>query len=123
MHKHVYFEIRNNIIFFHFKEPLRIGSSHNRSPRPFPGIGECAPAPAQHGSPGGSEGHGAPPAPQLSYSSPPAPQHSYGGDSQPLLVHSQYNTPAQMYSGQSIEDSYGAHAQGLSSELSGYVNT
>ena len=112
------------------QEPLRIGSAHNRTARPFPGFGgaSAAPAPAPAppvgqygGAPGGGGGYGAPPPPQQPYGAPPPPPPpSYGaGDNQPTLVHSQYNTPIQVYSGQNIADSYNAHAQGLSSELSG----
>lgn len=92
------------------QEPLRIGSAHNRTARPFPGFGggsaataapAPAPAPAPAGVPGGygAGGYG-------------------GGDAQPGLVNAQYNTPISMYSQQNVQDSYNAHAQGLSSDLS-----
>ena len=77
-----------------FQEPLRIGSSHNRAPKPFMGFG------------GGNAS---------SVSAAPAPAPA----SQPGVVHSQFNSPINMYSQDNVQQTYGQTASQLPGQMAG----
>ena len=87
-----------------FQEPLRIGSSHNRAPKPFMGFGG-----------GNASSVSAAPAPAPASAPAPAPAPA----SQPGVVHSQFNSPINMYSQDNVQQTYGQTASQLPGQMAG----
>ena len=107
---------------------MHIGSTHNRTARPFPGFGGGA------SSTSSSSASYSAPSQQPSYQGQQAPyqgqQASYQGQQPsyqqdqtvPAVVNAQYNTPINMYSTQNTMDTYNQQAQALTGDMQGLVS-
>lgn len=100
------------------QDVMHIGSSHNRTARPFPGFGG--------GSSGASSAssYSQPPPPQQPYQQqqqqPEQQQPAYGAPPQSAIVNAQYNTPINMYSNDNLADTYTQQAQALTGGVANY---
>lgn len=96
-----------------FQEPNNIGSSYNRSAKPFAGFGQQQQQQQQPPSPqqqyGGQQYYGGP---QYGGSPPGSPKRAV-----PNVVHAQFNSPIGLYSAGNIAHTYAQQTAGIQKEM------